>query len=820
MVETNTPTPPSPEKGEGDNFPPPSRGRVRVGVPAKYRSRFQPFTQVSTSESTVRRATRASWPAPSPPPLSRKRERGTLATVLLTLLAGSPTHAQEPPERLDIITVTAQKTVQDEHEVPLSLSVIGASRLERQRLGTLEDATRYAANIQINQVQAYVRGVGTGSNTFGFDPSIGLFVDGIYIGRGSALTMPLWDIDRVEIIRGPQGTLLGKNTLGGAISVNTAMPSTENSGEVSLMPGGLDRYSLRGHASLPLGDDFALRLSGVSEQSTGYIFNSTRGADELGRANEGLRAKLAWRPNGPVSAWLSLESGRSDLDGIGQELSAATPSSLALYRLYDPATEAVAGDGHTAFDKDDTGAVRRADSATLNLEWQLDGLRITALSNLYRSRFDFGLDVDYTAIPLLGVDAGENYRQWSQELRVDGEHQDLDWLAGLYLSGAELAVDNVISVLPRGTAALGAGLDALPPALGGLLAGSVGLPAALDPISDKSRKTFRQDAHSAAAFAQARLAFAQRWSLTAGLRWTLERKQARMRLGFDKTGVFFRQFLGEMPYDETRARRETDLSPRLALQYEASDNIALYASAARGYKSGGYNDFAPTPAALEFDSERAQAVEAGFKSWWLDRRLSLNLALFDTLLRDLQVSAYDGTAFYVQNAARARISGAELESRWRIGRGWSSWASLGLLDARYLSFPNAPVRADQSGDSQDLSGQPTVRAPRRSGGGGVEYEYRFHGGRRLSAGLDALYRSRTFLNLDNDPLDAQPSYTLINASLQLEGAEERWSLTLQALNLTDRYSRNASGDSPLISGDHSVDSDPPRRATLRAQYRW
>lgn len=744
---------------------------------------------------------------------------GSRLLAVPMLLIGTCVRAQEVPERLDIITVTAQKQPQDEREVPLSIGVIGAQRLERINIGTLEDATRYAANIQISQVQAYIRGVGTGSNTFGFDPSVGLFVDGVYIGRGSALTMPLWDIDRVEIIRGPQGTLLGKNTIGGAISVNTAEPARERAGDVALMPGGRERYSLRGNTSLPLGEDFALRLSGVTEQSSGYVYNSTRGADELARGNEGLRAKLAWRPDGPVSGALTLESGRSDLDGIGQELSAATPSSLALYRLYDPSTEAVAGDGHTAFDKDETGAVRRADSATLNLAWQLDGLRLSTLSNLYRSRFAFGLDVDYTAVPLLGVDAVEHYRQWSQELRLDGGDESFDWLAGLYLSGAGLAVDNAISLLPRGTAALGTGLDLLPPALGNLLAGSVGLPAALDPVSDRSRKTFRQDAHSAALFAQARLAFAQRWALTAGLRGTLERKRTRMRVDFDKTGIFFRQFLGETPYDETRTRRETDLSPRLALQYEHTPDLTLYAAAARGYKSGGFNDFAATPDALEFDAERSQAVEAGFKSFWHDRRLSLNLALFDTLLRDLQVSAYDGTAFYVQNAARARLSGAELEARWRLGRGWTGWASLGLLDARYLSFPNAPVRADQSGDSQDLSGQRAVRAPRRSGGAGIGYE-REIGALRFGATLDALYRSSAFLNLDNDPLDAQPSYTVLNAAAFVATADGRWDLGLGAYNLTDRYSRNGSGDSPLFSGDHSVDSDPPRRCTLRLKYRW
>lgn len=742
-----------------------------------------------------------------------------VALTALALLAGGAAGAQEAPARLEAVTVTAQKTEQDAQRVPMSLSVIDGDKIARSHITTLDEVSRFAANTQISQVQAFIRGIGTGSNTFGFDPSVAVFVDGVYIGRGSSLPLPLFDLARVEVVRGPQGTLLGKNTLGGAILVGTTDPAGEYGAAVDALAGELDPYAFQAQLNLPLGEDWGLRISGLSEQSSGYIHNSTRDDDELGRRNRGLRAKLAWHPHGPTSAQLTLETTDSSLKGIGQELSAATPSSLALYRLYDRQAEANAGDGHGAFDKDNTGAQRQADSATLKLSWNLDNLQITSLSNAFHSQFGFGLDVDYSPLPLLGVEAREDYRQWSQELRADATHGDLRWLAGVYFSGARLAVDNVISALPEGSAALASGLDLLPPSLSGLLQALPALPSGIDPLSDHSNKSFRQDANSAAAYAQARLAFAEDWALTAGLRWTWERKQVQTGIAFDKTGILFRAALGQEPYDESRERRETDLSPRLALEYTWSPDLLLYAAAARGYKSGGYNDFAATAEALEFAGERLESVEAGFKAMLDERRMSLNLALFDSRLRDMQVSAYDGAAFYVQNAAAARVRGAELESRWLMGSHWRGWASLGYLDARYLSFPNAPVRSDQSGDTQDLGGQPLTHAPRLSGGGGLEYEWPI-GALRLTAGLDALYRSLTYLNLDDDIQDAQPAYTVLNAALILAGADDRWSLRLNVLNLTDRYSRNASGDVPLFAGNHSVDPDPPRRWTAGARWTW
>jgi iron complex outermembrane receptor protein len=735
----------------------------------------------------------------------------------LALLATAAAQA-DPAVELAPVEVQAQRKLQDERDVPLSLTVLDAERLQDARLSTVDDLSRYAANTQFSKNQLFIRGIGTGAN-FGFDPSVALFVDGVYLGRGTAALMPFWDLQQVEVIRGPQGTLLGKNTIGGAVNLRTAAPQEGFGGTLAGVHGSLDPLTLRAAADLPLGSDWAMRVSALTEELGGYVDNSTRGEETLGRRNQGLRTRLQWQPEGDWSGWLGLEYNRGRLRHFGSQLSAATPESLALYRLFDPRTEARLDDYRSSTDMEGSGAARRAASATLNLEWGGDGLRLTSLSNVSGSCLDYDYDADYSPIPLLTLGLDEDYRQWSQELRLDGRHASGEYLLGAYLLRADLGVDSRITALPGGAAVVLGELSALPPLLAPIL-DTLRRPGLPDPVSDQSRKRFRQEATSLALFGQWGWRFAPRWELAAGLRWTQERKAVRMRQSFEDSGLLFRALLEEQAYEASTRRREDDWSPRLVLQYRPDERVTGYLLAARGFKGGGYNDLASRADRLEFEPERAATLEGGFKTLWQDRRLALNLNLFDSRVKNLQVNAFDGSSFYVQNAAAARLRGAELETRWRLGRGWSTQASLGWLDARYRSFPNAPARADQSGDSQDLGGQRLSRAPAASGALGLEYTAVLGGGWGWRAAADVLHRERSFLSLDNDPADAQPAVTTLNAQFGLSSAAGGWALALEGRNLTDELVRNAATDVSLFSGNHWAELDPPRRWSLTLAWRW
>lgn len=740
-----------------------------------------------------------------------------------------PVAAPEPPPEephapapaateLEMVTVTAQRIPQDEREVPHSIAVISRRRMEEAHITTPDELSRDAANTVFSDFQLYVRGIGT-ANSFGFEPSVAVFMDGVYLGRATASLMPLMDFAQVEVIRGPQGTLLGKNTIGGALSITTADAEPLTSGEIQGLHGELDPYGLRAVASVPFGDDWGLRLAHHRDDTEGHVHNSTQDIEVLGLKTRAARAKLAWRPGGRTSAWLSIEDAESNKLGFGQQLSVATPETLALYRLYDPATE-TRTDYHASLDAPGTGGFRTGHSATLQVAHAFGGIQVSSLSNVVRSDFAVKVDADFSPVPLITLDLAEDYAQWSQELRANGSWSDVDYIAGAYFSRARLNLGNLAVVLPNGSAGLVTGLLGEPELIGDLLR-TLGLDiTAVDPVRDESRKDFHQKSRSAALYGQLTWNLTTKWQLTAGLRWTRERKELEMANTFSGSGLVFQQFLGEEPYVASREREEEDFSPKLAVQYAWTPRVTLYAAAARGFKGGGFNDVAPRSEVLEFEEERSDNFEIGGKTLFLGRRLAVNLAIFDSRLDDLQVNAFEGTSYYVRNAARVKSRGVELDSRWRIG-GFSAFASLGYLDGRYASFPNAPPRADQQADSQDLSGARLARAPERSGVVGLAYASASFGpGLLWSASVDAQYRDHMFLNLDNDPIDAQPAYTLWNAALGIGGASGGWLLRLSGYNLADTLTRKEAGDVPLFAGNHYVTVEEPRRYLLALALRW
>jgi iron complex outermembrane recepter protein len=739
------------------------------------------------------------------------RPGAALRAVLLLAgvsAAGAAWPQADDAVQLPAVVVTAQKIPQDERDVPLSIAVVDGERLERARIDTPDDLAQHVANAHFAGPLLALRGIGTYG--IGFDPSVGVFIDGVYYGRTSAALAPLYDLAQVEVIRGPQGTLLGKNTIAGALLLTTAGPGPERDGEISALRGALGERSVQGAWSTPLGEEWGLRLAGRDDARGDYLVNSTPAVGEGARHLRGARAKLAWRPQGPWSAGLAVGVDEHRLDGVNGQLTAATDESLEVLRQYDPATEADGADYHLSTNMPDSAQARRGRGATLQAGYELGDANVTWLANVADSSLDINYDGDFGPIPSIEQYLLETYVQRSQELRIAGRWADLDYVAGIYGLWTDLGVDQIVVSFPEGSAGLAPG--GVPPAL---------LPPGVTPARDASHVAFRQDGRSIAAFGQGIWRVASAWSLTAAARWSRERKDLLASNDFEGSGAAFVAFVGAEEYAARRARREEDWSPRFALQFDASPDLALYATAARGFKSGGYNPAAANAQLLEFEPERSTTVEAGAKTALLDHTLAVNLAVFTTEYEDLQVTASTSTGVVTQNAARARIDGAELESRWRIGPGWSAGLSVGSLDARYVSYPDAPARSEPSSSSttQDLGGQALQRAPRWSGALALEYESaRFGPGLAWRGGVDALYRSHTFLNLDLDPIDAQPAYWQLNAAVGI--GTQALSLTLAGRNLTDEVILVDGGDVFFFAGDHWGLVEAPRTWSASLQYRW
>ena len=490
---------------------------------------------------------------------------------------------------------------------------------------------------------------------------------------------------------------------------------------------------------------------------------------------------------------------------------------MAVFRRYDPATETDVGDSHTAQDEGDGLSRRRGRYTTLNLEYQAGSAAWTSLSNVARSRYRYFVDADFSPAPLITNGEVEDYGHWSEELRVNGALGSVAYVAGVYYLRSRLDTRGLIVAFPDGSAGVAAA--PLPPAFAQLAPGDVS--------RDESRKDFRQRDHSTSLFGQAVWTFHPKWTLTTGLRWTAEHKGVHATNSFENTGATFTEVLGEQPYDVTRARTEKQFSPRVALQFDASDELAVYGSYASGFKGGGFNDLAPTPNEFEFEPERSATGEAGIKSSWLHHRLAANVTVFDTRYDDLQVNTFDGTHFFVTNAAEARNQGFELETRWQVTQGWSTTLDAAYLRARYTSFPNAPPIQDASSSPatpappHDLTGQPLARAPRWSGALGVQYVspplFRDWMARGTVYGL---YRGKAFLDVDDDPIDSQRAYCLLNAAIRLGPADQHWMLNLSGQNLTDEVVVIEADDVPLFSGDHYARIQPRRSWSGSLELRW
>ena len=719
---------------------------------------------------------------------------------------------------LETITVTAERVARDAQRVPISITTINGALISFANVTQIEEISQLAANTVFAKNFLHIRGIGSAA-TFGFDPPVGYFVDDVYIGRSTAVFTPTWDIQQIDIIRGPQGVLLGKNTIGGGIAVTTQRPDDTFGLGMKAKFGSYIEADTEAWLNVPVGESLALRASAVRQETEGYMFNTTQGTRELGRDNKGLRLAATYDAEA-IAATLILEESSVELFGLAAQLAAVTPASLALYQLYDPNTEANLDDYRTSYDGRDTGGLREADSATLHLIRDGEQFDLVSVSNVAAATFEYRADVDYSPAPLLYLSLTEDYQQFSQEFRLTGHWRKAEITAGVYGLRSELDVDSAITSAPDGTLALANRLTLLP----------VGLPLSgdfldrlggLDIGRDSTFKAFHQRASNLAVYGNIEYPLSERWRIAAGLRWTREHKALDMRLWFEDTGILFTQFLGEEAFDTRQRRQEIDVSPRAVLHFDWTSDIHLYAMAGRGHKGGGYNDLAATVDTLEYEGEQAQSYEVGAKTRWLDNALEVNLAAFRTRHNDLQVTHYDGARFYVANAAQVLAKGLELEARWIILPGLTLFGNVARLDARFESFPNAPARADQAGDSQDLSGQRKYVAPEYSGFVGLQYRHELP----LLKGFwtvygDMRFRADTSLSLDNDPIDFQPAYRLLSAGVSLGLHDGSIVLRLTGQNLGNELIRNSVNDVPLFAGDHWAELEPPRRLSLALELGW
>lgn len=737
-----------------------------------------------------------------------------LASVAATPFAiAVPASAQDAPAaNEEEIIVTARRTEESLQDVPAAVSAFNGAALER--LGATEATGLQGAVPNLNVVQGrgssnatnvYIRGVGQPDALQTFDPAVGFYVDGVYYSRIRGTQMELFDLDRVEVLRGPQGTLYGKNTIGGAISLVTRRPGAggEPHALASLTVGDYDQREMRVTASSPITDNFALGGAFFAATRDGYVTNPNTGEEYNDRNAWGARVAAAFDPTSNFSIDFAVDYTEEDNAlTMGQPTNTLTNVlGTVLYPVPADAPEfnfeAVATPGLP------NSSTMNHGGASLRMAWDLgNNWTIKSITGARELEYADYVDIDATALELGDVFVAVDQDQFSQELQAIYEGDRLTVVSGLYYLN-----ENIDSHQE-------AYADAF-------VIGFAGLTSFTRTIDDELETT------SQAAYINGSFDLTDRLSVSAGLRYTEEEKQY-----FRTTSTFYSNaaFNGTFAFDAEDTWDDT--SGTISLDYRASDNVLLYGRIAQGFKSGGFNGRANDPGSDQpYDPETVVSYEVGAKTDWMDGRLRANLAVFHNDYEDFQARVsrlvtspsqpVEGPDFAVLNAGAMQISGAELELTYLATDALRLDAQIGYLDAEYEEFfeeriiATVPTIVDRSFQEPAFSPDWTARF-------GANYEFDLADNGSLTLNGSARYRSEMALAVDNSDVFTgtifpgmwQDDYWLYDASLTWRDPNEQFSVGVVGRNLSDEVYRTDAQEFSSVGGIRTAYYGAPRTYSL------
>ena len=774
-----------------------------------------------------------------------------------------PTQAQV----LEEVVVTATKREVGMQDVPIALSVMGGEKITEQGIGSLTDLSIFMPNVHIADASAgdqlFIRGIGSGVN-YGFEQSVGTFIDGVYFGRGQASRSTFLDVERVEVLKGSQSTLFGKNTIAGAINITTAKPGDEFEGiiEGTYEPefGG---YSGTVTLSGPITDNFGARFVVKKSETDGWMDNRLINEDEVTRDDTVGRLVLSWLPTDDLDITFKYESGESEATGSNEVISVTTPTSEAIYENVDPDFARNSGFGYDKSAKT-FGGVRGGETyhdseweiSTLTAEWALGEYTIKSITGYVDYQFDNYRDNDYGPVIASARARDESHEQFTQEFLLTSPISDtFEYLAGLFYQDEDLVHYKMTDVSLENY--IDAGVP-LPPVLG------------TGDYDGTLLTTFNQDAETLSAFVQGTYHFNDKLRVIAGIRYSEDEKE------FDKSSIAvplltdgpesealaaaydlllnlytkhaFGNGLGERCPGETlttvkcvteplNTKREEDhTTGDITVQWDATDSTMLYAKWGNGYKAGGFDEDNNRGylEVQEYEDETAETIEIGAKMDLWDGRARVNVAIFHSEFEDVQVSTFDGNAgFVVGNAAETEVDGIEMDGLVAFTDELTMSFGLAYLDAAYKSFPDAGCTNDQTIDwvenggvanqcVQDLSGHRLQFAADWSGNLGLNYATPITDSLEIRASADVMFTDEFDTAGDGDEVLVQDSYTKLNARIELASLDGVWSVALLGRNLTDEETSNWGNDIPLgqfgFAGSYFQMMEAPRSYEIQARY--
>ena len=775
----------------------------------------------------------------------------TLAEKLLEKLTPTAKNRRQIEE----IIVTAQKTEQSLQDVPISISAFGGDFMQEVGAVSIADMAAYLPNVQfssdtdITLAQINIRGFGTSPLNSGFESSVGYVQDDLFLGRSPYITDGMFDIDRVEVLRGPQGTLFGKNTTAGVFSVYTKGPSEEFSGDLRVSRATLDETLAEIGLGGMINDWAGIRVAAMDLNRGGGELNNSklmRAEDRI--AQQAQRIKLKLLPHEQVDLEFSVQNSQTSGTYWPVQLDDLDEGTKDFLLTYDPAFE---DDGYNHQLSHDYAGYIEKSSQTYGLitKWDMgdvlgtEGMGLTLVLGDSAMDVDGAPDLDMSPADIARLRTVWHYDQRTLELRLDGVNEQglFGWGRRLEFVGGIFVMESNMVQSTQATA----GEDLVPYVLtpSGLrqLSGQeppLSLPniALLNQLlsavtgsvigEDYVELLYDVTSRTVALFGQMTWYLNDHWSLTPGLRFNAEKKVADLSgQSYCNTQALrcaMQLALSAENYEQLgESRNEQDLSPKLSVQYYPNDDVTIFATYAKGFKGGGYNAASFSGGDLQFEPENTQSLELGIKSYWLQRSLNINATAFYTTFDNLQTLSIDGAFINVANAATATSYGLELDALWL-----SPWpiftlrASFGYLHSRYDEYPMGQATVDQpAGSTQDLSGRELAFAPDYTASVSPTLSLPLFGnGLRLS--VDWLYKGDQYTDIDLDPHTFVPAHTTYSARIIYADPEGSWAFALGGTNLTDENYASQVVDAAFFPGAYGVTQQAGRKWFGALSYRW
>jgi iron complex outermembrane receptor protein len=737
--------------------------------------------------------------------------RKTLVSTLALLPAVCPGGALA--QQLEEVLVTAQRRSESIEDVPLSVAAISGENITVGKIADLNDIAFAVPGVTFNEFNVgeprfYIRGIGNSSDSAASDQAVGVFLDEVYIGRTGGVGFDLLDLERIEILRGPQGTLYGKNTNGGAINVVTMRPSQENLVKLSASVGNYDMYNLNGLVNGGIADSVAGKLVLQYQERDGFGKNvitpeeiATDGdfsasrliGGSIGASGSGdklddlekysVRGQLQWDLSDSMSLLLGADYAKNKTNGSCRHLQNLDEAVQGLGVLWALGmSDRYMNDDRHCSTQIDTDQEREIKGGMVRFDWTMDWADFMSLTAYRESDYDF-VD-DLTGIPLLDLNAppvsgtplpplpgvftppenvidgvDEQADQFSQEFRFTGSTGSLDWVAGAFYMEENVNRKEEFYTQYNTLLQLGFGLAAIGDVL------------------------FTQDNEttSMALYGQADWHITDRWTLTYGVRWSDDEKKITQNaidlLGTTPTGVPL--IAPEFPQPVKADDSWSEVTNKASISYSPTDEIMLYATYSEGFKSGAFPSQAnlPSVAGQSVDPEQVTNYEAGVKSSWWNNRIQFNASYYFMDYDDLQVFELNNRLLLVLLSAQAESEGVDVDFNVLVTENFMISSSYNYNDATYTDF------IDSGGN--DVSDNSLVFAPENAFAISADYRLDLDSAGALNFNVNYAWKDDYFTAASNAEKTRQDDIGMIGASAGWTSADQRWEVVLWGKNLDD-----------------------------------